>query len=141
MTHPNTEMITAVLELATERVEESIEIVTEADLSDGFNGLARQKSHAREFRNQALALLSDAVEILNDSLEADDPRETNALEGVSELLKATSTYLEAVQDLLAEEHAYDTADALGEARGLLDQARQSVLIATGPKFANGEGDT
>lgn len=101
--------------IATDRIADAVGVVSQLDVAEAFEDNPQRRDHAREFQQQALALLSDAVEAVEN---------TNA-EGAVGVLKATTTYLEAIQDLLVGIDHYETADMLGQA---IENTRQAKTL-------------
>lgn len=107
--------------LAAERIQECTQILHETSPADTLDGHAYREHHAGEFERQAMALVTDAAEIVEEGSDN---------EAAVALLDAADTYLEAIQDVVIREQATETADTVGHAREQLNQA-QSILRVSG----------
>jgi lysyl-tRNA synthetase class I len=108
----------SITDLAADRIEEAADCVTRVDPAKAFGSVQPRRNHAEEFQQQALALLSDASEALENGEER----------AVRTLLKAAITYIEAIQDLLIGVDAELVADSVAEAIEASRQARSLLTI-------------
>ena len=111
---------TAMEIIATSRITESVELLRENRPSEQFNTQHNHTQHIDELEKQAVALLSDAGEVVEKESEYSAARE---------LVNAADTQLASIQDLIVN-HEPGVADTVGAVRKKVDEAKGCLSACT-----------